>query len=44
VSLELSGRIYSDEGNPEEAINSLIDAFKMGSKNVLRIVNDGGIC
>jgi tetratricopeptide (TPR) repeat protein len=39
--IELLGRIYSDEGNPDEAINSLIDALRWDSKNAYALVMMG---
>ncbi|WP_426094061.1 tetratricopeptide repeat protein [Flavobacterium sp. DSR2-3-3] len=37
------GQIYSDEGNQEEAINSLIDALRWDSKNAYALVMMGNI-
>lgn len=37
------GQIYSDEGNQDEAINSLIDALRWDSKNAYALVMMGNI-
>lgn len=37
------GQIYSDEGNQEEAINSLVDALRWDSKNAYALVMMGNI-
>jgi Tfp pilus assembly protein PilF len=37
------GQIYSDEGNQEEAINSLIDALRWDSKNAYALLMMGNI-
>jgi Tfp pilus assembly protein PilF len=37
------GQIYSDEGNQEEAINSLIDALRWDSKNAYALMMMGNI-
>jgi Tfp pilus assembly protein PilF len=37
------GQIYSDEGNQDEAINSLIDALRWDSKNAFALVMMGNI-